>query len=198
MATLKQIEANRRNALKSTGPKTAEGKAAVRLNSLKHGLRAGTLFLPGENREPFDHLYAALEAEWQPESPTAAIYLEQMAIAQWKLRRLELAEASLLSQNLPAVTQIPLLDRLWQAQCRLERSFARAQRELERLQSPRPKQPSLPATELPSPRRQSPDPLPRPDRPRVKWVCSADSAAPPEAHDAGRFLMRQPSRVLPA
>src|SRR5205807_417954 len=49
MATIKQIEANRRNALKSTGPKTPGGKAAVRLNALRHGLRAHAVVLPGEN-----------------------------------------------------------------------------------------------------------------------------------------------------
>ena len=39
MATQKQIEANRKNAGKSTGPRTAEGKQKSRMNSLKHGLR---------------------------------------------------------------------------------------------------------------------------------------------------------------
>ena len=40
MTSDKQAQANRRNALKSTGPKTPEGKDAVRLNALKHGLRS--------------------------------------------------------------------------------------------------------------------------------------------------------------
>ena len=38
MTSPKKAEANRRNALNSTGPRTPEGKAAVRLNALKHGL----------------------------------------------------------------------------------------------------------------------------------------------------------------
>jgi hypothetical protein len=61
MATLKQFEANRRNAQKSTGPNTPEGKAAVSMNTLRHGLRARTVVLPGENREEFDHLCNDLE-----------------------------------------------------------------------------------------------------------------------------------------
>jgi len=100
MASLKQIEANRRNALKSTGPKTPEGKAAVRFNSLRHGLRARTVVLPGENRETFDGLCEDLETEWQPQTRTEFMYLEQMAVAQWKLRRMEVGEADLIRRAL--------------------------------------------------------------------------------------------------
>ena len=82
MATLKQIEANRRNALLSTGPKTPEGKAAVRLNSLRHGLRARSVILPGEKREEFQQLCDDLEAEWQPQTRTEQFYIEQMAVSQ--------------------------------------------------------------------------------------------------------------------
>jgi hypothetical protein len=174
MATLKQIEANRLNALKSTGPKTPQGKAAVRLNSLKHGLRAAAVVLPGEKQEEFDQLCAALDAEWQPQSPTARCYLEQMAIAQWKLRRVEIAEASLLSQPLPAAVQIPLLDRLWQSQARLERSFARAHKELERLGRSQPEPEPVAAKEPVSGRRVSVPAAP----PTSKWVCSSDLGQP--------------------
>src|SRR5712691_8751554 len=134
MTTIKQIESNRRNALKSTGPKTPQGKAAVSMNSLRHGLRARTVVLPGESREEFNQLCDDLEREWQPKSRTAQFYLEQMAVSQWKLTRTEVAEAGIFQETTTAKTQLPLLDRLWQAQCRLERSYARAQRELERLQ----------------------------------------------------------------
>jgi len=139
MATIHQIDANRRNALKSTGPKTSQGKAAVSMNSLRHGLRARTVVLPGENREEFNRLCDDLEREWQPLSRTAQFYLEQMAVSQWKLMRMEVGEAGIFQETAAAKTQLHLLDRLWQAQCRLERSFARAQRELERLQYQRPR-----------------------------------------------------------
>src|SRR5947208_3449053 len=135
MATIHQIDANRRNALKSTGPKTPEGKATVSMNSLRHGLRARTVVLPGENHEEFNQLCDDLEHEWQPKSRTAQFYLEQMAVSQWKLTRMEVAEAGIFKESLSAKEQLPLLDRLWQAQCRMERSYARAQRELERLQA---------------------------------------------------------------
>src|SRR5256885_12959938 len=74
-------------------------------------------------------------------SHTEQIYVEQMAVSQWKLRRMEIAEASLLVQKFGAKNQIPLVDRLWQAEARFERSFTRAQRELERLQKSRREQP---------------------------------------------------------
>src|SRR5437667_6564030 len=134
MATLKQFEANRRNAQKSTGPKTPEGKAAVSMNPLRHGLRARTVVLPGENRDEFNQLCDDLQREWEPQSRTAQFYLEQMAVSQWKLTRMEVAEAGIFKETLSAKTQFPLLDRLWLAQGRLVRSYARAPRELELLQ----------------------------------------------------------------
>ena len=137
MATLKQFEANRRNAQKSTGPKTPEGKAAVSMNALRHGLRARTVVLPGENREEFTQLCDDLEVEWHPQSRTEQFYVEQMAVSQWKLIRMEVSEVNLFKDADNAKDQLSLLDRLWQGECRLERSYARAQRELERLQASR-------------------------------------------------------------
>src|SRR6266540_4796100 len=98
MATIHQIDANRRNAQKSTGPQTPEGKAAVRMNSLRHGLRARTVVLPGENREEFNQLCDDLEREWEPQSRTAQFYL--VVISQWKLTRMELGEAGIFKESL--------------------------------------------------------------------------------------------------
>jgi len=149
MATQKQIEANRRNAQRSTGPRTPEGKAAVRLNALRHGLRARTVVLPGEDRQEFERLCDVLEGEWQPRTSTELFYLEQMAVSQWKLTRMEVGEADVYHEVTGARIQVPLLDRLWRAQCRMERSYARAQRELERIQSSRAFQAQQPQDDLP-------------------------------------------------
>src|SRR5438552_18786400 len=134
MATLKQFEANRRNAQKSTGPQTPEGKAAVSMNALCQGLRARTVVLPGENREEFTQLCDDLEVEWLPQSRTEQFYVEQMAVSQWKLIRMEVVEVNIFKDPEAAKNQLPMLDQLWQAECRLERSYSRAQRELELLQ----------------------------------------------------------------
>ena len=155
MATLKQFEANRRNAQKSTGPSTPEGKAAVSMNALRHGLRARTVVLPGENPEEFTQLCNDLEVEWSPQSRTEQFYLEQMAVSQWKLTRMEVVEVNIFKDPEAAKNQLPMLDRLWQAECRLERSYARAQCELQRLQTsrrqpdPQPEEPA--ATEVAQP-----------------------------------------------
>src|SRR5882762_9501414 len=69
MASKRQLDANRRNAKKSTGPKTPEGRAAVRLNGVKHGLQAETLILPGEKESDFTDLLQSFEAEHQPAAP---------------------------------------------------------------------------------------------------------------------------------
>src|ERR1700680_837099 len=151
MATLKQFEANRRNAQKSTGPNTPEGKAAVSMNALRHGLRARTVVLPGENREEFTQLCDDLEGEWNPQSRTEQFYVEQMAVSQWKLIRMEVSEVNLFKDNDSAKNQLPLLDRLWQAECRLERSYARGQRELLRLQNSRPQPDPRPEEPVPAP-----------------------------------------------
>src|SRR4028119_1382113 len=60
-----KAEANRRNALKSTGPKTPEGKSAVRLNAVRHGLLSKEVRLPGEDEEALRELGERLGAEGQ-------------------------------------------------------------------------------------------------------------------------------------
>src|SRR5215467_5169986 len=93
MATQKQIAANRRNARKSTGPKTPEGRAAVRHNGIKHGLTSSALVLEGESQSDFDDLLDSMQAEHQPSTPTEEALVLQIAMAAWRLRRLHHIEA---------------------------------------------------------------------------------------------------------
>jgi hypothetical protein len=151
----KQLTANCRNALLSTGPTTSEGKAAVRLNALRYGLRARSLLLPGEDPAEFERLFAGLEADWRPQNQTERLLVEQMAVAQWKLARLETGESSLLEQTMTAEKQLALLDRFSVQRARLERSFSNGMRELQRLRAkhntvPRP-QPQAPVVSKPQP-----------------------------------------------
>jgi hypothetical protein len=56
MTTDAKTDANRRNASRSTGPKTQRGKAASKLNALRHGLTAETVVLPDENADAYVEL----------------------------------------------------------------------------------------------------------------------------------------------
>ncbi len=151
----KQHEANRRNALLSTGPVTTDGKAAARFNSLRHGLRARSILLPGEDAGEFHQLCADLESDWNAQTRTEQLLVEQMAVAQWKLARLEVGERSIFAQDMPAGQQMALLDRFSVQRTRLERSFSNAMRELQHLQrkqtaAPRP-QPQVAGGPRPQP-----------------------------------------------
>jgi len=98
MATQKQINANRRNAQKSTGPRTPEGKARVRFNALKHGMLAKSIILPGkenfESREEFDFLLQSLFDDLQPVGMIEQTLVEKVAVAYWRLQRALRAEAA--------------------------------------------------------------------------------------------------------
>src|SRR3989475_6197340 len=94
MLSDRKIEANRQNAQHSTGPSTPEGRAAVRLNGLKHGLCAETIVVPGEDPAEFEAMLEAYRAEYQPTTPSAEFLVRQVAMADWRLLRLHRIEAS--------------------------------------------------------------------------------------------------------
>ena len=87
MASELQIEANRRNSKRSTGPKTPEGKAASRLNALKHGLTARDAVIPGEDKRQFNQLLNAYLDHLQPVDPVETLLVQQMVMAAWRLTR---------------------------------------------------------------------------------------------------------------
>ena len=97
LVTAKQLAANRRNAQKSTGPRTLEGKAASRWNALKHGLLSRAVIPPSlepyESRADFESLLAALREEFAPASALEQLLIERIATGYWRLARLLRAEA---------------------------------------------------------------------------------------------------------
>ena len=96
MTTQAQIDANRRNAQNSTGPRTPEGKAAVRLNSLWHGAFATDLLLPGEDAEAFSQLRDEFYDLYQPASQAEDFLVSRMLLAVWRLQRLAAMESRVL------------------------------------------------------------------------------------------------------
>ena len=95
MSSQKQIDANRLNAQKSTGPNTPEGRDAVRFNALRHGLTAKHAVLENENEQEFQEMLEAFEAEHQPIGPTENLLVQQMVMAAWRLQRLRALETGL-------------------------------------------------------------------------------------------------------
>jgi len=87
MSTQAQILANRRNALKSTGPKTQTGKAAVSKNALRHGLTAASDIIAAENPAEFELHRQNLLAELDPASPMESILAERLISLSWRLKR---------------------------------------------------------------------------------------------------------------
>jgi hypothetical protein len=95
MTSDKKKEANRRNARKSTGPRTPEGKDAVRLNALKHGLLSQEVLLPGEDDEALRELGERLGAELQAAGELENLLVDRITAALWRLRPLGRVEAGI-------------------------------------------------------------------------------------------------------
>ena len=89
MSTERQIKANRLNARKSTGPKTAEGKAVVAQNAVKHGLFAHENVIKCEKQADFDHFRDELLAGLAPVGGVEAMMAERIVSLSWRLKRAE-------------------------------------------------------------------------------------------------------------
>ena len=92
MASQRQIAANRRNAVKSTGPKTPEGTQIVSKNATKHRLFIDGL-LPDEDPELFAQVKAATFNEFRPEGVIECSLVERIAREIWRTRRSQRLEA---------------------------------------------------------------------------------------------------------
>ena len=100
MATEAQINANRRNSHKSTGPQTAEGKAAVSHNAVKHGLFAHEAVIRGEDRGQFDLHREAFLAELRPVGAVESMLAERIVSLSWRLRRAERMQNEAIDQKI--------------------------------------------------------------------------------------------------
>ena len=87
MTSLKQIEANRRNALKSTGPTTEEGKEHSRCNAVRHGLTAETVIADLEDAEDYQAFEAAVIADYDAQTAVERELVLRLASVLWRLRR---------------------------------------------------------------------------------------------------------------
>jgi hypothetical protein len=101
--TAAQINANRENAKKSTGPRTAAGKEASSRNGLKHGLSGDKHILPGGNPEEFLLLVKDLYDNLRPVGLGEEKLVQRIAADQWRLDRTLPMEAAIYRQCLEAV-----------------------------------------------------------------------------------------------
>jgi hypothetical protein len=95
MTSFKQIEANRRNALKSTGPKTEVGKEASRCNAVRDGLTAETVIGALEDAEDYGAFEAAITADYDAQSAVERELVLRLASLLWRLRRATTMETGL-------------------------------------------------------------------------------------------------------
>ena len=200
-----KVEANRRNAKNSTGPKSAEGKRASSRNACKHGLYASTLLLPEEDAEQYAALCDLYEEEFQPQGLFELNLVEELLACKWKQMRLNTIERGVYDvprdflkrfrMPQPTITDILMesgrdrtLDRVYrvsQMESRLKREYNRAAKELRQLQSdrrsaapeppPEPEPAAAPETMRKPAERSHQSPHPRPPLPPDEGI-----AGPPD------------------
>src|SRR5215218_805189 len=95
MTSIKQMEANRRNASKSTGPTTAAGKERSRCNALRHGLTAETVIGALEDAEDYKAFEAAIIADYDAQTAVERELVLRLASLLWRLRRASAIETGL-------------------------------------------------------------------------------------------------------
>jgi len=102
MVSIKQLQANRQNAQKSTGPKTPEGKTKVSQNAVTHGLTSRRPVLSIEDKDEFD-LHANEVLVWlDPQDPIEKILARRTAMLSWRLQRASVYETLVLENLLTA------------------------------------------------------------------------------------------------
>ncbi len=160
MATDKQLEANRLNARKSTGPVTPEGRTVVSKNALKHGLFSQSSFLQEEMIEDFLEFSRDLKIELCPEGSFEMLIFDRIISLAWRLARmarierdlLEVGRGNVMSLALLSEAGIPIsgtglgfgfssssdgLDKLQRYESFLQRSLSKSFEEFEKAQSKR-------------------------------------------------------------
>jgi len=107
--TPEAIAARRKNAQKSTGPRTEAGKRRASLNALKHGSHArslwGSMKALGEEPQELRRLLADLLASHRPANPSEIMLVEDLAALRWQRRRCQRAQAGQLARRIELLEQ---------------------------------------------------------------------------------------------
>ena len=129
----RKIEANRRNAKKSTGPRTSAGKATSSWNSTRHGLLSKRLpILVGQSKKQFKRLLSNLQRDLKPVGTLEEVLVEKVAQEYWRLSVAAWHEAEELGLTKPFVKTT--IYRILRYQTTINRQLFQAMNQLERLQ----------------------------------------------------------------
>ena len=100
MPTPKQIAANRANARKSTGPRTAPGRQKVAVNALRHGLTGRTVVVPSQDLDLYRDNVKSITASLKPEGPEEIQLSSLIADGYWRLQRIQSIEEGIFAIQL--------------------------------------------------------------------------------------------------
>jgi hypothetical protein len=105
-----RIAINRANSRHSTGPRTDSGKQRSSQNALRHGLTAASAVLPSEDQAAFDAHRRSFFDEYKPATPTETQLVQELADTSWRLNRIPLLEADLLTRAANPPTEQAAID----------------------------------------------------------------------------------------
>lgn len=148
MTTTKQVAANRKNALQSTGPRTIKGKIQASQNALKHGLLSQNLIVRAETRAELETFSQRLYTTLCPQGMMEELLVEKIVNAAWRLRRVTAVEQEIFNKenNFYGLTTLEECFRGMNGSCihtlsryesTLERNLYKAIHELQRIQAMR-------------------------------------------------------------
>ena len=123
MPTTAQIFANRLNSRKSTGPQTAQGKATVSQNAVKHGIFAESV-IKGEDPADYEAFHDQFLAELAPVGMVESILAERVISLSWRLRRAERMQNQVIDEMIERKIDNPLSKRLNMINCHANRDTA--------------------------------------------------------------------------
>jgi hypothetical protein len=154
-ATRRQVTANRRNALRSTGPRTLEGKQIAARNAIKHGLTSTSVLLPGDDPAEYQRFATGIRIYWSPFGEQEKFLMQIIIDSAWVRLRFSKIEAGvlrfLLSDDVEPGVLADASNRVLETLSRYgttkERTLTRAMRDLERLQDRRRRNASRPIEE---------------------------------------------------
>ena len=154
-----RLTANRKNALRSTGPKTSAGKSRSSKNGTRHGLLSREAVMPNEDRRTLERLRAYLLTDLAPEGALESLLADRIVACAWRMRRLIRVETIVfeegrwtwdgedggLGHSFSRLATKDGLGILTRYEAAIERGLYRALHELQRLQAERSGlRPSLP------------------------------------------------------